>query len=103
MSLFGCESICQLVMHTWKRTKAAARSESSRGQAPGLPASLLGWHWEFLACVSLVFTCKAGMGSVYRCLGSPVNVWKMLSEQSHPSGSGVETLQLSSLAIACSC
>lgn len=36
------------------------------------------------------------------CLGSLVNVWKMLSEQPQPSGSRVEILLLRPSAIACS-
>lgn len=104
MSLFGCESICQLVTHTWKRTKAAARSESVQG--PGARAACFpswlapGFFGPCLAFLHL----KSGDGRcAYGCLGSLVNVWKMLSEESQLSGSRVETLQLSALAIVCSC
>lgn len=35
VSLFGCKSIYQPVMHTWKQTKAAAWSESEQGPGTG--------------------------------------------------------------------
>lgn len=72
-----CHSLAANPFVSWLRTHASEQKQQpgrsrSRGQAPGLPASLLGWHWDFLACVLLFFTCKVGMGDV--CMG----VWEAL-------------------------
>lgn len=74
MSLFGCKSIYQPVMHTWKQTKAAAWSESEQGLGAGAlrfpPQLMLG----FLASISLFSTCKLGVAGVCVCGGE--GVWE---------------------------